>query len=132
MVPMTVELWVLMASCGIAFFISSVPLFRAMRQQWGFKAMLGGRDEVRPLTGWGGRVVRAYSNLIDNLVLFGAVVLSVHVVGASNDASALGALIFLACRVAHAIFYIGGVPVLRTVVYLGGVGGTMMVAAQLF
>jgi len=129
---MTVDLWVLIMSCGLAFFISSVPLFRAMRQQWGFKAMLGGRDDVQPLTGWGGRVVRAHSNLIDNLVLFGAVVLSVHAVGLSNDFTALGSVIFLACRVAHAIFYIGGVPVLRTVVYLGGAAGTMMVASQLF
>jgi uncharacterized MAPEG superfamily protein len=129
---MTVDLWVLMASCGLAFFISSVPLFRAMRQQWGFKAMLGGRDDVRPLTGWGGRVVRAHNNLIDNLVLFGAVVLSVHAVAASNDVTALGALIFFASRTAHFLFYIGGVPVLRTVAYLGGVGGTVMIASQLF
>lgn len=129
---MTIDLWILLATCGLAFFISSVPLFRAMRQQWGFKAMLGARDRVPPLTGWGGRVVRAYSNLMDNLVLFAVVVLTAHVVGASNEQTAFGAIFFFACRIAHAVFYIGGVPVLRTVAYLGGVAGIAWMAAQLF
>ncbi len=129
---MTLELWLLLATIGLAVFISSVPLFRAMRQQWGFKAMLGPRDGLPPLTGWGGRVVRAYANLMDNLVLFGAVVLTIHVVGASNEMTALGAVIFFVSRLAHAVFYIGGVPVLRTVAYLGGVAGIGLMAAQLF
>ncbi|MCE7999226.1 MAG: MAPEG family protein [Rhodobiaceae bacterium] len=129
---MTLELWILLATLALALFITSVPLFRAMRQQWGFKAMLGARDDVPPLTGWGGRVVRAYANLMDNLVYFAVVVLTAHVVGVSNEMTALGALIFFVCRVAHAFFYIAGVSVLRTVAYLGGVGGIGLVAAQLF
>jgi uncharacterized MAPEG superfamily protein len=129
---MTIDLWILLATCGLAIFISSVPLFRAMRQQWGFKAMLGARDGVPPLTGWGGRVVRAYANLMDNLVLFAVVVLTAHVVGASNEQTAFGSIFFFACRIAHAVFYIGGVPVLRTVAYLGGVVGIAWIAAQLF
>eukprot|EP00435_Cladocopium_sp_Y103_P078292 s1_g2031.t1 len=129
---MTLELWILFATLCLALFISSVPLFRAMRQQWGFKAMLGPRDGLPPLTGWGGRVVRAYANLMDNLILFAVVVFTVHLVGASNEMTAFGALIFFVCRVAHAVFYIGGVPGLRTVAYLGGVGGLGLMAAQLF
>lgn len=121
-----------MAVCALALFMSSVPLFRAMRLQWGFKAMLGNREGLSPLTGWGGRVVRAYGNTVDNIVFFGAVVLAAHLVGVSNDITVAGAMTFLACRFIYAFVYILGIPVIRTVAYLGGVIGTLIIASQLF
>lgn len=129
---MTIELWALMMVCALALFMSSVPLFRAMRQQWGFKAMLGNREGLSPLTGWGGRVVRAYGNTVDNIVFFGAVVLTAHLVGVSNDITVMGAIIFVACRFIYTFVYILGIPVVRTVAYLGGVIGTLIITSQLF
>ncbi len=129
---MTIELWTLMAVCALALFLSSVPLFRAMRLQWGFKAMLGNREGLSPLTGWGGRVVRAYGNTVDNIIFFAAVVLTAHHAGVSNDVTVAGALTFMACRIVYAFVYIRGIPVIRTVAYLGGVIGTLVIASQLF
>ena len=129
---MTTELWALIAGCGLAMFLSSVPLFRAMRLQWGFKAMLGNREDLPPLTGWGGRVVRSYNNLMNNLVLFGAVVLTAHAVEVSNGTTELGAQIFIVSRLIHAVTYIAGISVARTLAYIGGAIGTIMIAAQLF
>ncbi|MBO6798537.1 MAPEG family protein [Maricaulis sp.] len=128
---MTIELWTLLMVCALALFLSSVPLFRAMRQQWGFKAMLGNREDLTPLTGWGGRVVRAYGNTVDNIVFFGAVVIAAHLADVSNEITAAGALTFLACRFIYAIVYMLGVPIVRTVAYLGGVIGTLIIASQL-
>ena len=129
---MTIELWVLITCCGLALFLSSVPLFRAMRLQWGFKAMLGSREDLPPLTGWGGRVVRSYDNLMDNLVLYGAVVLTGHAIGVSNEWTVLGAYTFLIGRVLHAVTYIAGITLVRTIAYIIGMVGTIMIAIQLF
>ncbi|MBV1933684.1 MAG: MAPEG family protein [Parvibaculaceae bacterium] len=129
---MTIELWILIASCGLALFMSSVPMFRAMRTEWGLKAMIGNREGLSPLTGWGGRLVRAHHNLMDNLLLFGFVVLTAHVIGISNEVTVLGAQVFLVCRLVHALVYTIGLSVVRTVAYLGGAIGTIMIVSQFF
>lgn len=129
---MTIELWVLIACSGLAMFMSSVPMFRAMRKQWGLKAMIGNREGLPPLEGWGGRLVRAHHNLMDNLVIYGAVVLTAHAADVSNPETVLGAQIFLVSRLVHASVYTVGLSVIRTVAYLGGAGGTILIAAQLF
>jgi hypothetical protein len=49
----------------------------------------------------------------ENLVIFSAVVLVANAVGVSNDSTALGASIFFFARVAHAIVYAFGWPVIR-------------------
>lgn len=128
---MTTDLWMLVASCGLAMFLSSVPLFRAMRQQWGFANMLGNREDLSPLQGWGGRTVRAYDNLMDNIVLFGAAVILAHITGASNETTALAAQVFFGARVAHAVIYIAGIPTLRTFAYLVGAAAVIVIALQL-
>ncbi len=129
---MTIELWVLVFCSGLALFLSSVVLFRAMRLQWGLSAMLGNREALPPLTGWGGRAVRAYSNLMDNLILYGAVALTAATIGVSNEWTILGAYAFLIGRTLHAVTYIAGVPVARTISYVVGLAGTIMIASQLF
>lgn len=128
---MTIDLWMLVASCALAMFLSSVPLFRAMRQQWGFKKMLGNREDVQPLQGWGGRVVRTYNNLMDNNFLFGVAVILAHITEAANETTAFAAQVYFAARVAHAVFYIGGLHTVRTVAYLAGAIATIVIAAQL-
>ena len=87
---------------------------------------------MAPLSGWAGRLNRGYRNLMDNLLLFGAVVLTVHVTGAANETTALGAQIFFYSRIAHAVVYAIGIPYIRTLTYLAGLAGTIMVASVLF
>ena len=128
---MTTELWMLVASGALAMFLSSVPLFRAMRQQWGFSIMLGNREDLTPLTGWGGRTVRAYNNLMDNNLLFGTAVVLAHITGANNEVTALAAQVYLGARIAHAAIYIAGIHALRTIAYLVGAAATIAIALQL-
>lgn len=68
---------------------------------------------------------------MDNTPFFGVVVIAANLAGVSNDIAAAGALTFLACRFIYAIVYMLGVPVVRTVAYLGGVIGTLIIASQL-
>ena len=64
-------------------------------------------------------------------LFFGVVVIAANLAGVSNDIPTAGALTFLACRFIYAIVYMLGVPVVRTVAYLGGVIGTLIIASQL-
>jgi len=93
----------------------------------------GNRD--KPLEGdpaWCKRAVRAHANLLENLTVFAIAVLVVHVAGRANDASALGAIIFFAARILHALFYIAGVPYMRTLAFVVSLAGILRVMWQLF
>lgn len=128
---MTTDLWMLVASGALALFISSVPLFRAMRQTWGFEGLVGNREDLPPLTGWGARTARAYNNLLDNIILFGAAVILAHITGSANETTALMSQVFFAARVVHAVTYIAGIRYVRTVAYLVSAYAIFKIAMQL-
>lgn len=128
--PLTVDLWMLIASMFLAMLLI-VPQASAMRRQWGLQTMAGNREGVQPLAGWGGRVQRAFRNLLENLLFFAVVVLTAQVAGAANEMTALGSQIFFGSRVAHAVVYIAGIPWLRSVAWAGGVAGIVIIALQL-
>jgi uncharacterized MAPEG superfamily protein len=128
---MTTELWMLVASAGLLFVLNFV-LANAVVAQRGMPWALGNRDEPgAPLAPWMARGGRAVENLKENLLVFAILVLVVHVAGASNSTSALGAQIFLGARVVHALSYLGGVKVVRTLAWAGGMVGTVMVGVAL-
>jgi uncharacterized MAPEG superfamily protein len=43
--------------------------------QYGVMPLFGNRDGLAPLSGWAGRAQRAHRNMLENLVLFAALVL---------------------------------------------------------
>ncbi len=94
---------------------------------WG----LGNREEIPAVPGWGGRAQRAYINMAENLLPFACLVLIAYSSGRAGDLSALGAQIFLVSRLAHALLYIGGVKVLRSLAYFGGLIGMAMIFIQI-
>src|SRR5258708_22032672 len=57
----------------------------------GLMALVGNREGMLVLTGWGGRATRAHRNMLENLVLFAALVLVAVAAGKTNDLSPLGA-----------------------------------------
>ena len=95
--------------------------------QVGLTELAGNRDTFVPVR-IAGRATRAHRNMLENLPLFAALVLIVHVAGLSTDTSVLGAQIFVIARLAAAIIYIIGIPWLRTAVFGISVVGLVMVA----
>ena len=93
--------------------------------------LAGNRDIFVP-EGIAGRATRAHRNMLENLPLFAALALIVHVAGLSSDASVLGAQIFVIARLAFAIIYIIGIPWLRTAAFLISVVGLVMVSCPLW
>ncbi len=89
--------------------------------------LAGNRDTFAP-EGIAGRASRAHRNMLENLPLFAALVLIVHVAGLSSDTSVLGAQIFVIARLAFAIIYIIGIPWIRTAAFLISVVGLVMVS----
>ena len=89
--------------------------------------LAGNRDTFVP-EGIAGRASRAHRNMLENLPLFAALVLIVHVAGLSSDTSVLGAQIFVIARLAFAIIYIIGIPWIRTAAFLISVVGLVMVS----
>ena len=94
---------------------------------WG----LGNRENIPALEGWGGRAQRAYVNMAENLLPFACLVLIAYSLGRTGELSVLGAEIFLISRLAHAVLYVAGIKVLRSLAYFGGIAGMVLIIVQL-
>ena len=102
-----------------------------MMLQVGVPALAGNREALPAFTGWAGRACRAHHNMLENLVLFAALVLVAVATGKSNPTVLFGAQIFLWARVAYAAAYLIGVPWLRTGIWLVSMAGLVMMFLQL-
>ena len=100
--------------------------------QVGLPALAGNREGLPPATGWAGRAYRAHHNMLENLVLFAALVLVAAVSNKTNATTLLGAQIFLWARVAYALIYLAGIPWLRTLTWTVSVIGLILIFLQLF
>ena len=123
---MTAELIMLFWAVVLAFVQVLVAVILCSKQA-GLAELAGNRDTFVP-EGIAGRATRAHRNMLENLPLFAALVLIVHVAGLSSDASVLGAQIFVIARLAAAIIYIIGIPWLRTAAFGISVVGLVMVS----
>jgi uncharacterized MAPEG superfamily protein len=95
--------------------------------QVGLPALAGNREGLPPATGWAGRAARAHRNMIENLVLFAALILIAAAAGKTSDMTLLGAQIFFWARLAYAFVYLAGIPWLRTGVWTVSVVGMALV-----
>ena len=126
---MTPDLILLICAVVLAFIQVVVAMLGAMMQV-GLPALVGNREGLPEITGWGGRAVRAHRNMMESLPLFIGLVLIAHIAGRNNATCVLGEQIFVWARTAHAIIYVAGVPWLRTVAWAVSVVGMAMVLVQ--
>ncbi len=127
---MKTELAMLVGAVALAFIQVVVAAFGAMRQV-GLPILAGNRENIPDILGWAGRAARAHRNLLENLVLFAALVLAAQAAGISNAITVLGAQLFLWARVAYAVLYIAGIPWARTAAWAASVLGMLMILSQL-
>lgn len=99
--------------------------------QVGLPALAGNREGLAPCTGWAGRAARAHHNMLENLVLFAALVLIAVITNKTNPTTLLGAQLFFWGRLAHALVYVAGIPWLRTLAWLVSVVGLILIFVQL-
>lgn len=99
--------------------------------QVGLPALAGNREGLGACTGWAGRAARAHHNMLENMVLFTALVLVAVAAERANSTTALGAQLFFWARLAYALVYVAGIPWLRTLVWLVSVVGMILIFSQL-
>ena len=129
---MTVELKMLTLSVVLGI-VQIVAASHAASLQRGYQWTASSRDEkVPPLQGVAGRLDRALRNFLETFPLFAAVVLAAHVSDTHNALTALGAQLYFWARLAYALLYAAGVPVVRSLVWnVATIGILLFVAALL-
>ncbi|MEL6794009.1 MAG: MAPEG family protein [Pseudomonadota bacterium] len=76
--------------------------------------------DAAPHAPWAERAMLAHKNAVENLVIFGAVVLAANAAGASGELTATAAMIVFFARIAHYAIYVAGLPFLRTLAFAAG------------
>jgi len=99
--------------------------------QVGLPTLAANREGLAPCTGWAGRAARAHHNMLENLVLFAALVLAAALAGRTNATTLLGAQLFFWARLAYAVIYVAGIPWLRTAAWVVSVIGLALIFFQL-
>lgn len=71
---------------------------------------------------WVHRAFRAHLNLLEQFLPFAALIVIAHLAGVSNVITVWASILFFVLRVAHAVWMIGGFPVLpgRPLIFTGG------------
>ncbi len=110
-----------------------IPLIANRLVEMGpWKALKNPEPDVRPHAHWAYRLAAAHRNAIENLVVFAPLAIMVHMLGANNALTATAASIFFMSRLAHAVIYTFGIPLLRTIAFAIGFGAQMVMALRLF
>ena len=109
-------------------FVQVLIAAAAANQVVGLTTLAGNREGLPELTGFAGRARRAHLNMIENMVLFTALVLIATAAGKANAMTAMGAMIFFWGRLAYAVIYVIGMPWLRTLAWFVSVIGMAMIA----
>jgi uncharacterized MAPEG superfamily protein len=115
----------------ILMFVQMLVAATGANQQVGLSMLAGNRESLPAMTGWAGRAKRAHLNMMENMVLFAALVLIAAVANKANAMTALGAMIFFWARLAYAAIYVAGIAWLRTVAWFVSVIGMVMIGLQL-
>src|SRR5258706_6638695 len=94
--------------------------------QVGLMKLVGKREGMPEITGWGGRAERAHLNMVQNLVLFAALVLVAVAAGETKDVAPLRGPIVLWFRGGFAGVYLGGVAWFRGLAWVAFVVGLVV------
>jgi uncharacterized MAPEG superfamily protein len=74
----------------------------------------------------------AHYNAVENLVVFGPLVLMLNAMNVSTGATVAAAATFFWARLVHLVVYTMGIPVVRTLAFLVGFGAQLVLFLALF
>jgi uncharacterized MAPEG superfamily protein len=117
-------------SVALCFLQMLIAVLGALGQV-GLPMLVSNREDMPALTGWADRAQRAHRNMVENLVLFAALVAVAAIAGRTNATTLLGAQIFFFGRIAYALIFLAGIPWLRTAAWTVSAVGLLMIFSQL-
>lgn len=94
----------------------------------GLAVMMDNRERVSPPGSLAGRADRAANNMLENFVLFVALVAAVHFAGKQGGQADLGASIFFWARLVYWPAYLAGIRYVRTALWLLSIVGLAIMA----
>ena len=128
---MPVEITIL-ALGAVLLFIHIFVATRFKTAQYGRKWNISARDEAlpepNPVTG---RLMRAQANFQETFPIAIVALIGVVIAGRTSQWTALGGWIWLGARIVYLPLYAFGVPVVRTLVYMVGLIGLVLVLQAL-
>ncbi len=107
-------------------------ILNRIREMGMWKALKNPEPDLRPEANWAYRLGHAHRNAIENLAVFVPLAIIVHVLELGDSVTALWCTIFFSARVAHAVIYTIGIPLLRTIAFFAGFLAQMVLAARIF
>jgi len=127
---MSVELTMLVYASALLLALVLIQAAAGTLAQ-GLLPMAGARDDLPPPKPFQARMKRVVDNHREGLTIFAPLVLAAALAHVANHWTVLGAQLFFYSRLAHAVLYILGVPLVRPLAWFVGVAGTLMVLAAL-
>ena len=124
---MTVELTVLAWAClfgGAQIFVAAQLATRQYGMEWGLSSR---EAPMPPLAPFVGRMKRAQANFLETFPIAAAAILVVEAAHLNSRWTAIGAVVWLAARVAYLAIYAAGIPVWRSVAFAVSIAGIGMV-----
>ena len=101
----------------------------AVRGLWGTFA--NPSPAAPPQAPWAERARAAHANAAENLVMFAPAALALHAMNLGNSITDAACALYFYSRLVHFLAYTAGIPVVRTLAFLGGWAGTAMLVARL-
>ena len=83
-------------------------------------AMANPSPTDKPQSAWAQRMMAAHTNAVENLVIFAPLVLVTQDLSIATPATGFACVLYFWSRLAHYIVYTLGIPVLRTLAFVGG------------
>jgi uncharacterized MAPEG superfamily protein len=108
-----------------------IPYILNMIKVRGLLDAVGYPEHPKPMAPWANRMKAAHYNMIENLVIFGLLVLILNDAGISNDTTVIASIIFFWARIVHVVAYTFAIPWVRTITFLIGFGCQIALALQL-
>jgi uncharacterized MAPEG superfamily protein len=117
---------------GLLMAATSLPYVMDRILTAGFGKALGNpQDNRTPHSPWAERIRAAHYNCVENVVVFGPLLVAVVVSGLSSEMTVIAAMAFALSRIAYVIIYTLGIPLLRTLAFLIGWLATVYLALVL-
>jgi uncharacterized MAPEG superfamily protein len=83
-------------------------------------SMANPSPRAKPQSAWAQRLYFAHTNAVENLIVFAPLVLILEAMGHNTEATAIACAVYFWARLAHALIYTIGAPVLRTLAFTAG------------
>ena len=113
---MTIELYWLTLTCLLTSLLW-LPYILNLISVRGLMGAMGYPDNPAPMAAWAQRLKNAHYNAVENLVVFGLLVVIAHLAEVRTALTATACVVYFWSRLAYAVIYALGIPVARTLVF---------------